>query len=127
MTQTTDGDDSLPRLHETFAATLRSAREACGWSQAELAHRTGLSIEAYGRLERGRVLPRVSTLVRLAKVLGVPLDGLLGIGPARSSSDDLRAQALLTRIAAAGVEELRILAAILGELQRWKRDAGSTR
>ncbi|MFL5290228.1 MAG: helix-turn-helix domain-containing protein [Myxococcales bacterium] len=127
MTQTTDEDDSLPRLHETFAATLRSAREACGWSQAELAHRTGLSIEAYGRLERGRVLPRVSTLVRLAKVLGVPLDGLLGIGPARSSGDDLRAQALLTRIAAAGVEELRILAAILGELQRWKRDGGSAR
>ena len=123
----TDDDDSHFRLHQTFARALRSAREACGWSQAEVAHRIGLSIEAYGRLERGRVLPRVSTLVRLAKVLGVPLDALLGLGGSRSASEDLRVQALLSRIAGAALEDLRFLIAILGELQRWKRDAGSTR
>jgi transcriptional regulator with XRE-family HTH domain len=92
-----------------------------------VAHRIGLSIEAYGRLERGRVLPRVSTLVRLAKVLGVPLDALLGLDGSRSASDDLRVQALLSRIAGAAVEDLRFLIAVLGELQRWKRDAGSAR
>jgi transcriptional regulator with XRE-family HTH domain len=123
----TDDDDSHLRLHETFARALRSAREACGWSQAEVAHRIGLSIEAYGRLERGRVLPRVSTLVRLAKVLGVPLDALLGLEGPRSPSVDLRVQALLSRIAGAALEDLQFLIAVLGDLQRWKRDGGSAR
>lgn len=117
----------MSRLHETFASALRTARDACAWSQAELAERVGMSIEAYGRLERGRVLPRAATLVRLAHALQVPLDQLLGWGASPragiSDEDDLRAHAILGRLREACPDDLHLLLVMLGELQRWRREA----
>lgn len=115
-------------LHQTFASALRAARDACAWSQAELAERVGMSIEAYGRLERGRVLPRAGTLVRLSRALQVPVDELLGAGAAGPQAGspedgDLRAHAVLGRIREASPEDVRLLLVILGELQRWRLDA----
>jgi transcriptional regulator with XRE-family HTH domain len=114
----------MSRLHETFASALRAAREACSWTQAELAERIGLSIEAYGRLERGRVLPRTATLVRLARALQIPLDELLGT---RSANDalpgELRARAIAGRMREASPEDLQFLLVMLGEVQRWRREA----
>jgi transcriptional regulator with XRE-family HTH domain len=112
-------------LHQTFAAALRTAREASRRSQAELAHRVGLSVEAYGRLERGRVLPRASTLVRLARALNVGIDDLLGLRePEGSSSDgeDLRVRAVIGRLREASPDDLRLLIAVLDELQRWRAE-----
>lgn len=60
-----------------FAANLRRARTQVGLSQERLAavcafHRTEISL-----LERGEREPRLSTLVRLARGLGVPPAALL--------------------------------------------------
>ncbi len=109
-------------LHETFAAALRSAREAGGWSQADLAERIGLSVEAYGRLERGRVLPRASTLVRIARTLHVGVDDLLGLR-AEGPDDDLRLRALIGRLRDATPQDLRLLLGVLNELLRWRAEA----
>ncbi len=73
-------------LAATFAKELRAARRTLGWTQAELAEQVGIAIEVCGRLERGRVLPRADTLVRLAAALRVSTDSLLGIPPATGSS-----------------------------------------
>lgn len=70
-------------LPATFARELRDARRARGWTQAELAERVGIAVEVCGRLERGRVLPRADTLVRLAAALGVSADALLGLDAGR--------------------------------------------
>lgn len=69
-------------LAATFASELRAARRARGWTQSELAERADIAVEVCGRLERGRVLPRADTLVRLALALGTTTDALLGIAPA---------------------------------------------
>jgi transcriptional regulator with XRE-family HTH domain len=66
-------------LHEKFARAVRSARRSKGLSQAEAAERIGIAVEAYGRLERGVVLPRAETLVNMADVFGVTCDALLGL------------------------------------------------
>lgn len=66
-------------LSATFARELRAARNALGWTQAELSERVGIAVEAYGRLERGGVLPRADTLVRLSGALGASTDSLLGL------------------------------------------------
>jgi transcriptional regulator with XRE-family HTH domain len=50
---------------------LRYLRAMRGWTQIELARRAKMSRAYVGRLERGEVLPRYITLVRLAACLGV--------------------------------------------------------
>lgn len=105
-------------LHETFAASLRCARMASGWSQAELAERIGLSVEAYGRLERGRVLPRASTLVQLARVLHVGVDDLLGLR--QNAAQDARLGPLIGRLREVSTADLRFFTGIVNDLLRWR-------
>ena len=66
--------------HEVFAANLRRTRERAGISQEELASRCGLHRTEISFLERAQREPRLSTIVKLAKALGVGaaelLDGL---------------------------------------------------
>jgi transcriptional regulator with XRE-family HTH domain len=76
---------SSSKLAATFAHALRSARAARGMTQADVAERVGIAVEAYGRLERGGVLPRASTLVVLSRQLGVSTDQLLGLMTAEAT------------------------------------------
>ena len=62
---------------ETFAANLRRLRTAKGLSQEELAGRAGLHASEVSRLERGVREPRLGTIARLARGLGVPADKLV--------------------------------------------------
>jgi len=111
------------RLHESFASALRLAREACGLSQAELAERIDLSVEAYGRLERGRVLPRAVTLVRIAGALNVTTDELLGCARdgATEAAQDRHARAFTVKLREATPEDLGLLTMILTELTNRRR------
>ncbi len=54
-----------------FSSTLIRARLAAGISQAELARRIGVRQPMIARLEAGMQTPKIDTLVRLAKALGV--------------------------------------------------------
>lgn len=62
---------------ERFGANVRSARLARGWTQEELAHRTGLAPVQVSRVERGKREIRLTTLVRLLKALDMPPSELL--------------------------------------------------
>jgi transcriptional regulator with XRE-family HTH domain len=66
--------------HEVFAANLRRARERAGISQEELGDRCGLHRTEISFLERAQREPRLSTIVKLAKALGIkPADLLKGL------------------------------------------------
>ena len=69
-------------MREQIATTLgdaaRAARERLGLTQAEVAGLMELSPVVYNRLERGRMLPSVPTLVRLCETLRVSPAELLG-------------------------------------------------
>lgn len=54
-----------------FAALLRERRLCLGWSQDELAERSGVSARSISALEAGRRHPRMSSVVQLADALGV--------------------------------------------------------
>jgi transcriptional regulator with XRE-family HTH domain len=58
----------------SFARALQDLREAAGWSQVELARRSGTPINSLRNWEQGRVLPRIDAATRLARALGVSLD-----------------------------------------------------
>lgn len=62
---------------ETFAKNLRRAREKAGLSQEALGDRCGLHRTEISFLERAQREPRLSTIVKLAKALGIPARDLL--------------------------------------------------
>lgn len=56
---------------------VRALREGLRLTQAELARRVGVSRQALGAVEAGRVDPSLSLMVALAGALGTTLDGLV--------------------------------------------------
>lgn len=51
---------------------IRKARIAAGLSQAELAKRVGTNQSAVSFIERGRRIPDVATVARIADAVGAP-------------------------------------------------------
>ncbi|MCK8499681.1 MULTISPECIES: helix-turn-helix transcriptional regulator [Myxococcus] len=63
----------------TVGAAAKAARARLGLTQADVAERVGIAMEVYSRMERGRVLPSVTTLRRLCLVLCMDANALLGL------------------------------------------------
>jgi transcriptional regulator with XRE-family HTH domain len=69
----------------TFASRVKELRERAGLSQQGLAVAAGLSISLITQMEHGsRSDPKMSTLVALARALGVDCRALTGEAPERS-------------------------------------------
>jgi transcriptional regulator with XRE-family HTH domain len=56
-----------------LAATLRALRESQGRSQEAVAHDAGLTVAAFGRIERAQADPSWTSVTRIAGVLGITL------------------------------------------------------
>ena len=120
-------------LSTIFARELRAVRQARGWTQADLAERAGIAVEVCGRLERGHVLPRADTLVRLAAALGVTTDALLGFAspkerlaaePVADYGDPPELRRLVRRLRREPRGTIRHLDAFLSALQTRKGGRG---
>jgi putative transcriptional regulator len=55
---------------------LREARVAAGWTQAELAERVGVSRKTINTVENGVFVPSTVLALKLARALGVSVEGL---------------------------------------------------
>lgn len=66
-------DDYLQR----FAKHLVLLRQRAGLSQEELAEQSGLHAVAITYIETGKRIPKLNTIYRLAKGLGVTIDELV--------------------------------------------------
>ncbi len=62
---------------QEFGRRLHSASVKKGWSQSELARRSGIARDAISTYIRGKSLPTPPNLAALAKALGVPAEELL--------------------------------------------------
>jgi transcriptional regulator with XRE-family HTH domain len=60
-----------------LGANLREARERLGFTQEQVADRSGVHATEVSRIERGKRDPKVSTLERLAAAVEVPPSRLL--------------------------------------------------
>jgi transcriptional regulator with XRE-family HTH domain len=67
----------MDRAVKKFGASVRAAREARGWTQEELAHKSGLATVQVSRIERGVREIRLTTLVRLLTALDVTPNKLM--------------------------------------------------
>ncbi len=61
---------------DKFIKSLRQRRRHLGLSQSELAGLAGLSTEGLSKIERGDSVPKLTTVLRLLKLLG----GTLSVG-----------------------------------------------
>ncbi len=61
---------------------LQAARQAAGFTQQSLCQKAGLSYSTLAKIERGAIkTPSIFTIQRIAAVLGVTLDALVGTPP----------------------------------------------
>lgn len=61
-----------------MARRLKALRKTAGMTQEQLAREADMSLGYVARLEIGRHDPKLSTLKKLARALGVPVTELLG-------------------------------------------------
>lgn len=61
---------------EAFGKRVAALRQERGWTQDQLATKTGLSIDTIGAIEQGRRWARITTLHALAKGLRTTTDEL---------------------------------------------------
>jgi putative transcriptional regulator len=62
-----------------LANDLRAAREAQGWTQAELAERVGVSRKTVNTVENGVFIPSTLLALKLARALGKPVEALFSL------------------------------------------------
>jgi transcriptional regulator with XRE-family HTH domain len=62
---------------EIFARNLRAERKRLDLSQEALGYRCDLNTSEISRLERSQRDPRLATIVKLARALGIPPSKLL--------------------------------------------------
>ena len=62
-----------------LAERLRSFREACGFSQQQIADKLNIHRATYSYYELGRTEPSSDNLVRLSRIFNVTLNELLGV------------------------------------------------
>ena len=63
-------------MKTAIGETVRSSREEHGWTQMELSHRSGVPQNTISQIETSVQDPRVNTLRRIARALGVSLDDI---------------------------------------------------
>ena len=64
---------------------LKQWRERRGWSLRQLGERSGVSFVTISNIETGKLDPRLSTLERLARALGISIRDLFPAEPRRTS------------------------------------------
>jgi transcriptional regulator with XRE-family HTH domain len=70
---------------QEFAARLREARLARKMTQARLAELLEVDTRVYHRWERGGALPQLDAVARIAQVLQISADSLLGLDAAKDA------------------------------------------
>jgi len=62
---------------QKFSIVLRQLREERGWSQEQLAERSDLNRSYLGEVERGRAVPSLITVSKLASALEIRLSSMI--------------------------------------------------
>ena len=66
---------------EALQNTIRIQRAVRDLTQAELAARAGVTRKSVNAIEAGRMVPSVLLALKLARVLGVPVETLFSLDP----------------------------------------------
>jgi DNA-binding XRE family transcriptional regulator len=70
-----------PKADEPVYSRIELLRGAKGLSRQELADSVGVHYQTVGYLERGEYSPSLSLALRLAEVLGAPVEQMFSLSP----------------------------------------------
>lgn len=73
----------------TIGKTIRQYRKNCGLTQAQLAQKVGVSVQAVSKWETDAGLPDISQIAPLARALQISTDMLLGFRDRREDFEKL--------------------------------------
>src|SRR5690242_1415936 len=85
----------IRQLRAHLGGVAREARLRASMTQQDVAQSVDIATEVYGRIERGQMLPSVSTLRRLCRTLGVSANALLGVDEGKEVHPRLPTQSLV--------------------------------
>lgn len=102
---------------------IRNLRKQCGMSQSELAERIGMSVTAFGKIERGETRLNSEHVSRIAAVLEVP-EEKIWFGNTYEEEAVLRENSFKDNLVKNLREEIRALTA---EKERLKNENGELR
>ena len=86
-----------------FSERLKKLRKDTGLTQVDVASKLGISQQAYASWERGVKKPTQDNLVKIAQILNVSVDYL--VGNSQDTSDELDNIELLFRMNSKGLTE----------------------
>ncbi|SUO92431.1 helix-turn-helix domain-containing protein [Suttonella indologenes] len=105
-------------IKQSIGQAVAKQRKAVGLTQAQLAERLNLSLDAISRLERGNIGLTVERMVELAEIFGCETVDLLHEGSTRVRDQARELEDLLQELA----EEERIeLLSLVRQMIEWKR------
>ena len=88
-----------------FAERLKTLRKQVKLTQAQIAEKLNISQQAYASWERGAKKPTQENLVKIAQVLNVSIDYLVGNSDEHLKEDELDNVELLFRMNSNGLTE----------------------
>lgn len=88
-----------------FSERLKKLRKDSGFTQVDVAEKLGISQPAYASWERGIKKPTQENLVKIAQILNVSIDYLVGNSDENLKEDELDNVELLFRINSNGLTE----------------------
>lgn len=118
-------------LAQSIGKAARKARLSLGLTQEDAAERIGVSVEFYSRIERGAALPSLATFVRMAYVLNLSSEVMIGrrkaedgefqlspdlLPPQREERPEVRR--VIRRLRNASPGTLRFVAMLLKEMEQ---------
>jgi ribosome-binding protein aMBF1 (putative translation factor) len=65
-------------LATDVATRIKAERKRKGWRQRDLSEATGIARPNIARLESGRRMPKITTLHKISKALGISVETLIG-------------------------------------------------
>jgi len=107
---------SWQAIRMKFPNAVKPLRELAGLTKSELARRVGITPQALGLIEQGKVSPSTHVALRLAKALGTTVESLFD--PEQGAAHDLGASRLRTeRVALAEIAGVRVARSLDGSAQ----------
>lgn len=102
---------------QEFASSLREARKARKMTQVRLAELLNVDRRVYNRWERGAALPQLDAVVRIAQVLQISVDALVGLeAPKAPLIHNPRLHALYQQMDALSDEDQQALYVLMDSL-----------